>query len=101
DVAIALAPLPRRRRERRDAMQAVVVLVGVELGLEGHASILGCRAVERHEGGPTILPVKAPWEKFSLPAADGSVYATGRSPEFVRTMLEIFGSLVARVTKLP
>ena len=45
--------------------------------------------------------MKAPWEKFSLPAADGSVYATGRSPEFVRTMREIFGPLVERVTKLP
>jgi len=45
--------------------------------------------------------VKAPWEKFSLPAPDGTVYATGRSPEFVRTMREIFGPLVERVTKLP
>ncbi len=45
--------------------------------------------------------MKAPWEKFSLPASDGTVYATGRSPEFVRTMREIFGPLVERVTKLP
>ena len=45
--------------------------------------------------------MKAPWEKFSLPAPDGTVYATGRSPEFVRTMREIFGPLVERVTKLP
>ena len=45
--------------------------------------------------------MRAPWEKFSLPSQDGSVYATGRSPEFVRTMREIFGPLVERVTKLP
>jgi hypothetical protein len=45
--------------------------------------------------------VKAPWEKFSLPAGDGTAYATGRSPEFVRGMREIFGPLVERVAKLP
>jgi hypothetical protein len=45
--------------------------------------------------------VKAPWEKFSLPARDGAAYAAGRSPEFVRAMREIFGPLVERVAKLP
>jgi len=45
--------------------------------------------------------MKAPWEKFSLPAGDGASCATGRSPEFVRTMREIFGPLVERVPKLP
>ncbi len=45
--------------------------------------------------------MKAPWEKFSLPAQDGTAYATGRSPEFVRAMREIFGPLVERVSKLP
>ena len=45
--------------------------------------------------------MKAPWEKFSLPAGDGGAFATGRSPEFVRTMREIFGPLVERVAKLP
>jgi hypothetical protein len=45
--------------------------------------------------------VKAPWEKFSLPAKDGTAFATGSSPEFVRSMREIFGPLVDRVAKLP
>ena len=45
--------------------------------------------------------MKAPWEKFSLPAGDGTAFATGRSPEFVRTLREIFGPLVERVAKLP
>ena len=45
--------------------------------------------------------MKSPWEKFSLPSGDGGIYATGRSPEFVRTMREIFGPLVERVAKLP
>ena len=45
--------------------------------------------------------MKAPWEKFSLPAPNGAAYATGLSPEFVRTMREIFGPLVERVAKLP
>ena len=45
--------------------------------------------------------MKAPWEKFSLPARDGGAYATGRSPEFVRTTREIFGPLVERVAKPP
>jgi hypothetical protein len=45
--------------------------------------------------------VKAPWEKFSLPAGDSAAYATGRSSEYVRGMREIFGPLVDRVAKLP
>jgi hypothetical protein len=45
--------------------------------------------------------MKPPWEKFSLPSEDGGAYATGRSPEFVRTMREIFGPLVDRVAKWP
>lgn len=44
--------------------------------------------------------MKAPWEKFSLPA-EGGAWATGRSPEFVRTMREIFGPLVERAPKFP
>src|SRR5262245_11279177 len=48
--------------------------------------------------GPSM---KAPWEKCSLPAADGAAYACGRSPEFVRTMREVFGPLVERVPKFP
>ena len=45
--------------------------------------------------------MKAPWEKFSLPAGDGGAFAAGRSPEFVRTMREIFGPLVERVVRWP
>ena len=44
--------------------------------------------------------MKAPWEKFSLPA-EAPAYAVGRSPEFVKTMRSIFGPLVERVTKFP
>jgi hypothetical protein len=44
--------------------------------------------------------MKAPWEKFSLPAA-GSAYASGRSAEFTRAAREIFGPLVERVTSFP
>lgn len=44
--------------------------------------------------------MKAPWEKFSLPA-NTAAYAKGSSREFVRTMREIFGPLVERVEKLP
>lgn len=45
--------------------------------------------------------MKAPWEKFSLPAGDGGAYACGRSAEFTRTMREVFGPLVERVAKFP
>ena len=45
--------------------------------------------------------MKAPWEKFSLPAGDGVAYASGRSAEFTRTMREVFGPLVERVAKFP
>ena len=44
--------------------------------------------------------VKAPWEKFSLPAG-GAPCATGSSAEFVRTMREVFGPLVERVGTFP
>jgi hypothetical protein len=44
--------------------------------------------------------VKAPWEKFSLPP-QAPAYASGRSPEFVRTIREVFGPLVERVEDLP
>jgi hypothetical protein len=44
--------------------------------------------------------VKAPWEKFSLPAS-GGVYARGRSAEYVRTLRQIFGPLVERVEAFP
>jgi hypothetical protein len=44
--------------------------------------------------------MKAPWEKFSLPAR-AAAYASGRSPEFVRTAREIFGPLVERVEAFP
>lgn len=44
--------------------------------------------------------MKPPWEKFSLPA-NGAAYAKGSSPEFIRTMREIFGPLVERVERLP
>jgi hypothetical protein len=44
--------------------------------------------------------MRAPWEKFSLPAG-GTPCALGSSTEFVRTMREIFGPLVERVEKLP
>jgi hypothetical protein len=44
--------------------------------------------------------MKAPWEKFSLPA-EAPAYAVGRSPEFVKTMRATFGPLVERVPKPP
>ena len=44
--------------------------------------------------------MRAPWEKFSLPAG-GTPCALGSSTEFVRTMREIFGALVERVATLP
>jgi hypothetical protein len=44
--------------------------------------------------------VKAPWEKFSLPAG-GTPCASGSSPEFVRTMRAVFGPLVERVASFP
>ena len=43
---------------------------------------------------------KSPWEKFSLPA-QAEAYACGGTPEFVRTMREIFGPLVERVPTFP
>ncbi|HSE64668.1 MAG TPA: hypothetical protein VLG15_13755 [Thermoanaerobaculia bacterium] len=44
--------------------------------------------------------MKTPWEKFSLPG-DRPAYAKGESPEFRRTLREIFGTLVDRVEKWP
>jgi len=44
--------------------------------------------------------VKAPWEKFSLPAG-GTPCASGSSAEFIRTMRAVFGPLVERVTQFP
>lgn len=43
---------------------------------------------------------KSPWEKFSLPG-QAEAYASGRTPEFARTMRKIFGPLVERVEKFP
>ena len=46
--------------------------------------------------------MKAPWEKFSLPAnANAKAYAAGRSPEFVKAARQIFGPLVERVEAFP
>jgi hypothetical protein len=44
--------------------------------------------------------VKSPWEKFALPR-EATAYAAGRSPEFVRTMRQIFGPLVERTEAFP
>ena len=44
--------------------------------------------------------MKAPWEKFSLPV-NAAAYAAGASPEFTRTLRQVFGPLVDRVEKLP
>ena len=46
------------------------------------------------------LKKPSPWEKFSLPG-QAEAYASGQSPEFVRTMRQIFGPLVERVPKFP
>ena len=40
NVAVALGPLALRRRERRDAVELVEVLVGVEVVAKGHALLL-------------------------------------------------------------
>jgi hypothetical protein len=44
--------------------------------------------------------MKAPWEKFSLPV-NAAAYATGASPEFTKTLRQVFGPLVDRVEKPP
>jgi hypothetical protein len=41
-----------------------------------------------------------PWAKFSLPG-DAPAYARGQSPEFVRTVREVFGPLVEPVRDFP
>jgi hypothetical protein len=40
------------------------------------------------------------WGKFSLPGQEPA-YACGLSPEFTKTLREVFGPLVERVAKLP
>jgi hypothetical protein len=42
----------------------------------------------------------APWSKFSLPG-DAPAFAVGVSPEFTRTVREIFGPLVERMGEVP
>ncbi|MEO8432149.1 MAG: hypothetical protein ABI592_11620 [Acidobacteriota bacterium] len=42
----------------------------------------------------------APWSKFSLPG-NSDAFALGSSPEFTRTVREIFGPLVERVREVP
>lgn len=44
--------------------------------------------------------LRAPWDKFSLPAK-APAYAFGRSPEFVKAVRLIFGPLVERVDAVP
>lgn len=41
-----------------------------------------------------------PWEKFSLPG-ERSAFARGDSPEFRKTLRQIFGPLVERVEEFP
>lgn len=43
---------------------------------------------------------RAPWARFSLPG-DEPAYARGGSPEFIRTVREVFGPLVERVQDFP
>lgn len=43
---------------------------------------------------------RVPWAKFSLPG-DAPAFAVGASPEFTRTVREIFGPLVERVPEVP
>src|SRR5687767_10361032 len=44
--------------------------------------------------------MKTPWEKFTLPG-EGPAYARGDTPDFRRTLREIFGTLVDRVLPRP
>ncbi len=44
--------------------------------------------------------MRAPWEKFSLPGEDAA-YARGESPEFRKTLRQIFGPLVERLEEFP
>jgi len=48
----------------------------------------------------SVPAVRAPWERFSLPASE-SAYARGASPEFVRAARKVFGPLVERVDRFP
>src|SRR6476660_245239 len=45
-------------------------------------------------------PMKAPWEKFSLPGQQPA-YARGYSPEYRKTLRRIFGPLVEMVESFP
>jgi hypothetical protein len=44
--------------------------------------------------------VQTPWAKFSLPG-EGQGYARGDSPEFRKSLRQIFGPLVERVAEWP
>jgi len=44
--------------------------------------------------------IASPWAKFSLPA-DAPAYAWGATPEFTKTVREVFGPLVDRVSGMP
>jgi hypothetical protein len=44
--------------------------------------------------------VQTPWAKFSLPG-EAPAYALGDTPEFRRTLRQIFGPLVERVAEWP
>ena len=50
--------------------------------------------------GRRIGRVQSPWAKFSLPG-DRQAYARGDTPEFRRTLRQIFGPLVERVAEWP
>jgi len=43
---------------------------------------------------------RTPWAKFSLPVG-APAYAVGASPEFTRTVREVFGPLVERSREVP
>ena len=47
-------------------------------------------------GGPSP---RTPWAKFSLPA-DAPAFAWGKSPEFTKSVREIFGPLVDRIPEI-
>ena len=43
---------------------------------------------------------RTPWAKFNLPG-DAPAYACGATPEFTKTVREVFGPLVERVREVP
>ena len=60
------------------------------------------KASQGREGNPSpARPMKAPWEKFSLPAGGAGPAPAALRPEFVRTMRAVFGPLVERVETFP